>query len=683
VDLSGYAFDPTKLYRVWQDACGDESYSNLFVGACSEPPALAGFPFDDADLVAYWPAVCPPRRIVESVTESPAILGPCFDTFVLDGALNVVLVADGEGAVAYGATPGTPVDGGSDITLAARVLVSSQPAAPVTLFGYEDIAIQAYAHGAKWALRVVVIEDGAGVTTLSSGTELDFGAWYDLVAVHDVGAGDLIAYAAGAQVAASLGSVGARTNGGTFSIGQSDNGLITNCAVWDRVLAPTEIPGYRPTVTIEQAAGQADPTTSSPVLFDVVFAVPVTGFATGDVTLSGTAGATTAVVTGSGTTYSVSVSGMTSAGTVIASIAAGVCTSVATGTLNVASTSSDHTVTVSALTVTVEQAAGQADPATSGPILFTATFSQAVTGFATGDVTLSGTAGATTAVVSGSGPYTITVSGMTGSGTVIASIGAGVCTATGSGIPNSASTSSDHTVTYNALGALYTQIVALSPLSYWTLRDNNANTLHDYGSLALDLTNSGGLTMNTIAGGDGHNYPDSSGGGSAHLVGSDSISYEPLNASGLTVFFFIKNIGGNSNSQPVNKSDSTGNGTWRMNYNTTSGSFVRTVTSAGANARRRTGATELANSNWNSVVFRFGGAASDYPDYRVNGSNITGTTADFGSTNSNSTQPIRLFGHGGATSHASCSLAHVAIFAGKLSDANCALIEAAAATDGW
>jgi hypothetical protein len=218
VDLSGYAFDPTKLYRVWQDACGDESYSNLFVGACSEPPALAGFPFDDADLVAYWPAVCPPRRIVESVTESPAILGPCFDTFVLDGALNVVLVADGEGAVAYGATPGTPVDGGSDITLAARVLVSSQPAAPVTLFGYEDIAIQAYAHGAKWALRVVVIEDGAGVTTLSSGTELDFGAWYDLAAVHDVGAGDLFAYAAGASRSqSSLGSVGARTNGGTFS----------------------------------------------------------------------------------------------------------------------------------------------------------------------------------------------------------------------------------------------------------------------------------------------------------------------------------------------------------------------------------------------------------------------------------------------------------------------------------
>jgi hypothetical protein len=139
-----------------------------------------------------------------------------------------------------------------------------------------------------------------------------------------------------------------------------------------------------------------------------VFAVAVTGFATGDVTLSGTAGATTAAVTGSGTTYSVSgVRHDVGRHRDRVDRRRGLRVGRDRASLNVASTSSDHTVTVSALTVTVEQAAGQADPAgTSGPILFTATFSQAVTGFATGDVTLSGTAGATTAVVSGSGPYT-------------------------------------------------------------------------------------------------------------------------------------------------------------------------------------------------------------------------------------------------------------------------------------
>ncbi len=40
-----------------------------------------------------------------------------------------------------------------------------------------------------------------------------------------------------------------------------------------------------PTVTINQAAGQADPTNASPINFTVVFSEPVTGFATGDVTL--------------------------------------------------------------------------------------------------------------------------------------------------------------------------------------------------------------------------------------------------------------------------------------------------------------------------------------------------------------------------------------------------------------
>ena len=98
-----------------------------------------------------------------------------------------------------------------------------------------------------------------------------------------------------------------------------------------------------PTVTINQAAGQADPTTAAPIRFAAVFSEAVTGFASADVTLGGTAGATTAVVTGSGAVYDVAVSGMTSAGTVIATIAAGVAFSAA-GNTNIASTSSDNTV---------------------------------------------------------------------------------------------------------------------------------------------------------------------------------------------------------------------------------------------------------------------------------------------------------------------------------------------------
>ena len=97
-------------------------------------------------------------------------------------------------------------------------------------------------------------------------------------------------------------------------------------------------------MTINYAGGQDDPTNDLPINFTVVFTESVIGFTVADVTLTGTAGATTALVTGSGDTYDVAVSGMSSDGTVIASIGA-VGASDAAGNFNTASTSIDNTVT--------------------------------------------------------------------------------------------------------------------------------------------------------------------------------------------------------------------------------------------------------------------------------------------------------------------------------------------------
>jgi hypothetical protein len=183
-----------------------------------------------------------------------------------------------------------------------------------------------------------------------------------------------------------------------------------------------------PTVTINQAAGQADPTNTSPIHFTGIFSEPVTGFSGAGVDISGTAGGTkTVTVTGSGTTYDVAVSGMTD-GTVVAAVKANAAQDGA-GNGNTASTSTDNTVTYDGTppTVTINQAGTQADPTNTSPIHFTVVFSESVADFATGDVTLAGTAGATTATVTGSGTtYTVAVSGMTSSGTVIATIAAGV-----------------------------------------------------------------------------------------------------------------------------------------------------------------------------------------------------------------------------------------------------------------
>ena len=131
-------------------------------------------------------------------------------------------------------------------------------------------------------------------------------------------------------------------------------------------------------------------------------------------------------------------------------IAAGVAQDADTNP-NAASTSTDNSVTwdVTAPTVTINQAGGQADPTSASPINFTVVFSEAVTGFATGDVTLTGgTAGGTlVGTVSGTGPtYNVAVSGMTTSGTVIATIAAGVAQDT-AGNANTVATFTDNSVT--------------------------------------------------------------------------------------------------------------------------------------------------------------------------------------------------------------------------------------------
>lgn len=102
----------------------------------------------------------------------------------------------------------------------------------------------------------------------------------------------------------------------------------------------------RPSVTINQAPSQADPTYIAPITFEVSFSEPVSEFTSADVALSGTAGATSASVSGSGKDYTVLVSGMSTNGSVIASIPAGAARDAA-GNTNTASSSTDNSVSYS------------------------------------------------------------------------------------------------------------------------------------------------------------------------------------------------------------------------------------------------------------------------------------------------------------------------------------------------
>ena len=212
--------------------------------------------------------------------------------------------------------------------------------------------------------------------------------------------------------------------------------------------------GTGPGVTIEQGSSQADPTNTSPIVFDVTFSENVTGFDDSDVTVTGMSGTPgiTVTSTGTGDTYTVEVTGAADGETIMATISANAAQD-STGNFNVDSTSTDNSVTydLSSPTVTIEQGSSQADPTNTSPIVFDVTFSEVVTGFDNADVTITGMAAVPGITVTSTGAgdtYTVAVTGMVDGETITAAISANAAQDSASNF-NVASTSADNSVTYD------------------------------------------------------------------------------------------------------------------------------------------------------------------------------------------------------------------------------------------
>ena len=219
-----------------------------------------------------------------------------------------------------------------------------------------------------------------------------------------------------------------------------------------------------PTVTINQAVGQADPTNALPVNFTAVFSEPVTGFDATDISFSGSTISTSQAVitiTGSGTTYNVAIAGNlnSNGGTIQVGIRSGAAQD-AVGNSSFASTSTDNRVTIDNVSpsVTINQSIGQADPTSTQPLAFTVVFSENVTGFTASDISLNGsTANISSANinVSGSGSvYFVSISNITSSGEVRASVVANAAQ-DAVGNPSLASTSSDNTISFRLIKSLF------------------------------------------------------------------------------------------------------------------------------------------------------------------------------------------------------------------------------------
>ena len=112
---------------------------------------------------------------------------------------------------------------------------------------------------------------------------------------------------------------------------------------------------------------------------------------------------------------------------------------------------SNFTATAQSPTVTINQDIGQLDPTSNSYILFSALFSEEVSGFDGSDISFTGStvSGTLSANVTG-GPraYTIRVTGMTSSGNVVISIPAGAASPLAGGASSLASTHIDNTVSF-------------------------------------------------------------------------------------------------------------------------------------------------------------------------------------------------------------------------------------------
>ena len=251
---------------------------------------------------------------------------------------------------------------------------------------------------------------------------------------------------------------------------------------------------------VTATAPVTSPTNAATASFNVSFSRAVTGVDVTDFSLiaTGLTGASITGISGSGASYTVAVSTGTGSGSLrldlvdddsIVSAESKPLGGSGAGNGNFAG----QTLAVdrSGPTVTLEQSVAQADPATASPIRFTVLFSEVVSDFDASDVIISGTAfasGTTPAVaISGGGSsYELAVSGMSGNGTVVASVRA-TAVSDAAGNASTASSSADNTVSFSG-GAL--------PTVQWSLATQSVS--ESVGTLTATVTLSAANATQTV-----------------------------------------------------------------------------------------------------------------------------------------------------------------------------------------
>ena len=362
-----------------------------------------------------------------------------------------------------------------------------------------------------------------------------------------------------------------------------------------------------PDVAINQAAGQADPTNASPIDFRAVFSEPINAgsFTSGDVSVTGTAGGTktvtiTQIAPNDGTTFTVAVAGMTSDGSVIASIPAGGVADLA-GNTNTVSTSTDHTVTYDTTAPTVSsinRQTGAPNPTNTGPLPFTVTFSEPVNTAAV----VAARFAATAPNVTGTAPSVSTITPVSPSGGFATVYTVNVSTAGAVGADNGS--------------------VRLDQTSVGTIQDQATNGLtatHNGDQTFSYDTTAPTLTSLTRA-------------GASSTVNGGPLTWtvtfsEPVN--GVTTSNFALATSGTAGTAPTITSATASGGapsaTWTISVSTT-GTTGTNAGSIGLNLANATNVKDVATNNLATSTFT--GQAYTYDTTAPTVSNVTSTLAD-------------------------------------------------------
>lgn len=248
-------------------------------------------------------------------------------------------------------------------------------------------------------------------------------------------------------------------------------------------------------VTLNQSTTQAEPTPNEPIQFTAVFSHAVNDFDSSDVVLSGSGGAASTVVQEiapfNGTNYQIDVSDLSITGNVIANIPAGVAHNT-DGYPNLAATSTDHVVWFNGANrpnVSINQSASQQDPSLAPVINFTAIFSEGVYGLSPNNISISGTANATTASINEIAPfdgttYNIAICGMQTEGTVVVQLNENIAFTNSYDLGNFAASSTDNEVYFLAQLPDQARLINFQGYNVLDASNNRSFTLSTDGLIA-------------------------------------------------------------------------------------------------------------------------------------------------------------------------------------------------------